>query len=82
MGLANGRIALEMGPRGGMYIPRPLNDILAFTDALGSAQLVDGDGVIWGCREIKSPLEVDRLVKAAAIHRTATAAVVEGFRPE
>jgi Xaa-Pro aminopeptidase len=81
MGGATGRIALEMGPRGGMTIPRPLNDILAFIDELGSAHVVDGDGVIWGCREIKSGLEIERLVTAAEIHRMATSAVVDGFRP-
>jgi Xaa-Pro aminopeptidase len=81
LGFGSARIALEMGARGDMFIPRPLNDILTFLDALSSAELVDGDGVIWGCREIKSPLEIDRLVTAAAVHRQATAAVAQGYRP-
>jgi Xaa-Pro aminopeptidase len=81
MGYGTARIALEMGSIGYMYIPRPLNDILGFMRALPDADFVDGDRIIWGCREIKSQLEIDRLVVAAGIHRKAMEAVVEGYRP-
>jgi Xaa-Pro aminopeptidase len=80
MGFGAGRIALEMGPRGDMFIPRPLNDILAFMKGLSAAEFVNGDAVIWGCRQIKSPLEIERLATAGAIHREAVRAVVEEFR--
>lgn len=81
MGYGKAKIALEMGPLGGMFIPRPLNDIQAFMNGLPSAKFVDGDKVIWGCRGIKSPLEIDRLTMAASIHRQAMSAVIQGFRP-
>ena len=81
LGFAKARIALEQGEQGGMYIPRPLNDILLFKDELDQAEFVDGDGVIWGCRGIKSPLEIDRLTTAASIHREAMSAAVQRFEP-
>ncbi|MHA2427767.1 MAG: M24 family metallopeptidase [Candidatus Hermodarchaeia archaeon] len=80
MGYEKANIALEMGQIGDMFIPRPLNDILNLMNALPEANFVDGDHVIWRCRQIKSPLEIERLIKAAAIHREATTAVVNEFR--
>lgn len=81
MGFGNATIALEMGELGHIWIPRPLNDIQTLINELPNAKFVDGDKVIWGCRMIKSPLEIDRLTTAAAIHKTAMAAVVDGYRP-
>lgn len=81
MGYAKASIGLEMGPLGHTWIPRPLNDIQTMMNALPDANFVDGDKVIWGCRMIKSPLEIDRLTTAATIHRQAMATVVEQFRP-
>ena len=81
MGFEKANIALEMGPLGHTWIPRPLNDIRTMMDELPDANFVDGDKVIWGCRQIKSPLEIERLTKAAAIHRTSIAAVVANYRP-
>jgi len=81
IGYGKANIALEMGPLGNMYIPRPLNDIQALMSELPEARFVDGDGVIWGCRQIKSPLEVERLAMAASIHRRAFSDVVQEFRP-
>ena len=81
MGYGKANIALEMGPLGGMFIPRPLNDIQALMNGLPKAKFVDGDKVIWGCRRIKSPLEIERLTLAASIHRQAMSAVVQDFRP-
>jgi len=81
IGYGNANIALEMGPLGNMYIPRPLNDIQTLMRELPKAKFVDGDKVIWGCRGIKSPLEIERLIEAAAIHRQALGTVVQEFRP-
>ncbi|MEW6442227.1 MAG: Xaa-Pro peptidase family protein [bacterium] len=81
MGYGKAHIALEKGNLGHMWIPRPLNDIEALMKALPHAKFVDGDKVIWGCRSIKSPLEVERLTRAARIHRQAMATVVEKYRP-
>ncbi len=81
MGYAKANIGLEMGPLGHTWIPRPLNDIQTLMNALPDANFVDGDRVIWGCRTIKSPLEIDRLTTAATIHRQAMATVVEKYRP-
>ena len=77
----NKKIALEMGSLGCLWIPRPLNDIDTFRKALPEARFVDGDQVIWGCRMIKSPLEVDRII--TSIHKITAVelAIVEGYRP-
>ncbi len=81
LGYNSKKIGIEMGPLGCTWIPRPLNDIRAFEAALGEAELVDGDKVIWGCRMIKSPLEVERISKAVDGHRSVQQALVEEFRP-
>lgn len=82
-GLGYGRknIGLETGPLGCMWIPRPLCDIDAFRDALSDARFVDGDKVIWGCRMIKSPLEIERIRKSVEGIRAIEATLVEEFRP-
>lgn len=81
IGYGNKRIALETGPLGGMYIPRPVTDIDAFRAALPDAKFVNGDRIIWDCRMIKSPLEVDRIRKSVAATAAIQAAIVEGYRP-
>jgi Xaa-Pro aminopeptidase len=81
MGYGKASIALEMGREGNMYIPRPLNDIQMLLSELPEARFVDGDRVIWRCRQIKSPLEIERLTKAAEIHRGAVSDVVHQYRP-
>jgi Xaa-Pro aminopeptidase len=81
IGCDKGNIAVEQGPLGHMYIPRPPNHLKAFADQLPEANFVDGDQVIWGCRQIKSPLEIDRMRKSAAIHRQAMSTIVEEYRP-
>jgi len=81
MGYGDKNVGLEMGPLGCMWIPRPLNDIEAFKNALPDARFVDGDGVIWGCRMIKSPLEADRIRMAVQGAATVASALVEEFRP-
>jgi Xaa-Pro aminopeptidase len=72
LGCGNGRVGLESGFRGGMIIPRPLNDIDRFRGELDGATFVDGADVIWRCRTIKSAGEVDAL-------RTASQAVVRAY---
>jgi Xaa-Pro aminopeptidase len=81
MGYGKKNIALEMGYLGHMWIPRPLNDIEAFKNALPHAKFVDGDRVIWGCRMIKSPLEIERIRQAVRVTAQCHAAIVEQFRP-
>jgi Xaa-Pro aminopeptidase len=77
----NKNIALEMGTIGCMWIPRPLNDVETFKKALPKAKFVDGDQVIWGCRMIKSALEIDRITKSINMIAEIELAVVEGYRP-
>jgi Xaa-Pro aminopeptidase len=81
IGYGNKRIALETGPLGCMYIPRPLNDIESLKAALSGAKIVDGDKVIWGCRMIKSALEIDRIRKSIDAVTAVELAIVEGYRP-
>jgi Xaa-Pro aminopeptidase len=81
LGYGKKNVALEMGPLGTMSIPRPLNDIRAFEHALSGANFVNGDEVIWGCRMIKSTLEVERIKKAVAAVGAIHSAVVEEYRP-
>lgn len=80
-GYGSKNIALEMGPLGNMYIPIPLNDIEAMKNGLPDASFVDGDRVIWGCRMIKSPLEIERMRQACAIVKRCHSAVVNQFKP-
>jgi len=81
LGYGGKNIGMEKGPLGCMSIPRPLNDIEAFIAALPDANLVDGDGVIWGCRMIKSSLEVDRISASAAYTAAIASTLVEDYRP-
>ncbi len=81
IGCGSKRIALEMGPLGCTWIPRPLNDIEAFKAALPDAKFVDGDKIIWGCRMIKSALEIDRIGKSINAVAAVQAAIAEGYRP-
>ena len=81
LGYGRKNIGLETGPLGCMWIPRPLCDIDAFRDALPDANFVDGDRVIWGCRMVKSPLEIERIRKSVEGIRAIQSALVEEFRP-
>lgn len=72
LGCARARIGLESGMLGGMWIPRPLNDIDRFRQCLSGATFVDACDVVWRCRKIKSACEVDAL-------RKATQAVVRAY---
>lgn len=72
LGCGNGRVALESGYLGGMCVPRPINDIDLLRASLDGATIVDGASLIWKCRVIKSPAEVDAL-------KVATQAVVDSY---
>ena len=81
LGYGDKNIGLEKGSYGCMYIPRPLNDIETFLKCLDKAKIVDGDKVIWGCRMIKSALEVDRITKSVEAIGAIQSALVEEYRP-
>jgi Xaa-Pro aminopeptidase len=81
IGCDNKNIALEMGPLGCMWIPRPLNDIRLFENSLPDARFVNGDQIIWDCRMIKSPLEIDRIQKSIACMAAIESAIVERYKP-
>ncbi len=81
IGCAKKNIALEKGLIGAMTIPRPLNDIESFIHELPNAKFVDGDKIIWDCRMIKSPLEIDRIRRAAHVVQEMHSAVITGFKP-
>lgn len=73
LGYSRGRIGIEAGFLGGMAIPRPINDIDSFRHELSGADFVPAaDDVIWKCRVIKSPAEIEALKKA-------TEAVVKSY---
>ena len=83
IGCGKRNIGLEMGSTyvGSVWIPRPIDDIQRMMAELPDAKFVDGDKVIWGCRMIKSPLEIDRMRQAGSVIRRCHAAVVDQFRP-
>lgn len=80
LGCGNGRVGLESGFRGGMIIPRPVNDIDRFRGELDGATFVDGADVIWRCRTIKSASEVDALRQASQAVVRAYNELVADFR--
>jgi Xaa-Pro aminopeptidase len=81
IGYGDKRIALETGPLGCMFIPRPLNDIELLKASLSDAKFVDGDTVIWGCRMVKSALEVDRIRRSIDAVSAVELAIVANYRP-
>ena len=64
VGNGNARLGIEGGEKGGMTIPRPVNDIDAFRAALPDIEFVYAADQIWNVRMIKSLLEVEALSKA------------------
>ena len=58
------RVGIEGGIKGGMTIPRPVNDIDAFRAALPDIEFVYAADQIWNVRMIKSLLEVEALSQA------------------
>ena len=64
IGSGKARLGIEGGVKGGMTIPRPVNDIDAFRAALPDVEFVYAADQIWNVRMIKSLLEVEALSKA------------------
>ena len=64
IGSGKARLGIEGGIKGGMTIPRPVNDIDAFRAALPDVEFVYAADQIWNVRMIKSLLEVEALSKA------------------
>ena len=80
LGCGNGRVGLESGYRGGMCIPRPINDIDRLRSELDGATFVEACDLIWKCRMIKSASEVEALKKASQAVVRAYGEVVANFR--
>jgi Xaa-Pro aminopeptidase len=80
LGYGRGRIGVEAGWRGGMIVPRPLNDIDRFRGALDGATLVEAADLIWKCRMIKSASEVEALRKASQAVARAYCEVIANFK--
>jgi Xaa-Pro dipeptidase len=81
LGCGRGRVGLESGWLGGMCVPRPINDIDRFRQSLDGATFVDACDLIWKCRMIKSPSEVEALRKATQAIVRAYGDVVANFAP-
>ncbi|MEW6440038.1 MAG: Xaa-Pro peptidase family protein [bacterium] len=79
LGCGRGRVGIEAGALGGMAIPRPVNDIDRFRGALDGATFVEAADLIWKCRMIKSPSEVEALRKASQAVARAYGEVVANF---
>jgi Xaa-Pro dipeptidase len=67
MGYSKTRIGLEDGNEANMYIPRPISDIDRFRNELPNATFVPAAEIIWQCRMIKSPLELESLKCACSL---------------
>jgi Xaa-Pro aminopeptidase len=80
LGCGKGRVGLESGRLGCMYIPRPVNDIDRFRSELDGATFVDAAEVIWKCRMIKSASEVEAIRKATQAVVRAYGEVAANFR--
>ena len=59
IGSGKARLGIEGGIKGGMTIPRPVNDIDEFRAALPDVEFVYAADQIWNVRMIKSLLEVE-----------------------
>lgn len=79
LGYGKKSIGIEAGWLGGMYIPRPLNDIEAFKDELQEAKLVEAAGIIWRCRMIKSEAEIAVIKEACNIAMAAYRKLMDNF---
>jgi Xaa-Pro aminopeptidase len=64
-GLASGKIGCELGYEQRLGVSH--EDFQALTKALPDAAFGDGSEVIWGCRMVKSPAEIERLREAGRI---------------
>lgn len=64
LGYGKARVGIEAGFLGGMTIPRPVNDIDEFRAGLAEAEIVYAADLIWKCRVIKSPAEIEAITIA------------------
>jgi len=80
LGCGHGRVGLESGFQGGMWVPRPISDIDRFRQSLDGATFIDACDAIWKCRAIKSASEVDALRKATQAVVRAYGEVVGNFK--
>jgi Xaa-Pro aminopeptidase len=80
LGQGAGRIGIEDGDVADMYIPRPPSDIDLFRSELPKARFIRAADIIWGCRMIKSVLEIEALRTACALTAEAFSEFVERFR--
>lgn len=65
IGLGSGKIGCELGYEQRLGISR--EDLQSIANAMPAADFQDGSSVIWGCRMIKSPAEIERLREAGRI---------------
>lgn len=81
LGCEKKNIALETGKMGYLVIPRTAEDQASFKRQLPLANFVDGEEIIWSCRMIKSPLEIERIKQATRVVNQMHLAAIRGFRP-
>jgi len=81
LGCENKTIAMETGKMGYLVIPRTAEDQDVFKKQLPKATFVDGEELIWECRMVKSPLEIERIRQATKVVNDMHMSVVKGFRP-
>ena len=78
-GLVAGNIAIELGRETCLGLPH--NDFLSIRDSLPGVTFVESGPIVWGCRMVKSPWEVDCARKACEIGGRAFTRIFEALRP-
>jgi len=79
LGYGEKSIGIEAGLLGGMYIPRPLNDIERFKNKLRGANFLEAADIIWECRMIKSEAEIVMIKEACNIAMVAYQKLLDKF---
>ena len=79
LGHGKGRIGIEDGQLGHMWIPRPPSDIDLLRSELGEGTIVPAADVIWQCRMVKSDLEIQAIRTACALMTEAFSEFAENF---
>ncbi len=78
-GLSSATVGIELGAETCLGLPH--NDFLFIRGALPGLRFVDSGPVVWGCRMIKSPWEIDCERKACEIGGNAFARVLSELEP-
>ena len=78
-GLDRGTIGIELGAETLLGLPHA--DFQAIRERLPGARFVESGPVVWGCRMIKSPWEIDCERKACEIGGRAYTRILEELRP-